>query len=99
VLKIPTVDDWYCLSLKYRQFHRVSDTSLKDYGYMAIMDYLDSHAANNILEFGHGFNPTLLERYSKARNVWGVDDYQGLAYFGTPDRNAWEKKVRSRSPI
>ena len=67
MLKIPTVDDWYCLSLKYRQFHRVSDTSLKDYGYMAIMDYLDSYAANNILEFGHGFNPTLLERYSKAR--------------------------------
>ena len=32
MLKIPTVDDWYCLSLKYRQFHRVSDTSLKDYG-------------------------------------------------------------------
>jgi hypothetical protein len=32
VLKVPTVDDWYCLSLKYRQFHRVSDTSLKDYG-------------------------------------------------------------------
>ena len=102
MLKIPTVDDWYCLSLKYRQFHRVSDTSLKDYGYMAIMDYLDSHAANNILEFGHGFNPTLLERYSKARNVWGVDDYQGLAYFGTPDRNAWEKRfdqeVRSKAP-
>ena len=69
---------------------------------MAILDYLDSHAANNILEFGHGFNPTLLERYSKARNVWGVDDYQGLAYFGTPDRNAWEKRfdqeVRSKAP-
>jgi SAM-dependent methyltransferase len=102
VLKIPTVDDWYCLSLKYRQFHRVSDTSLKDYGYMAIMDYLDSHDANNILEFGHGFNAALLERYGKARNVWGVDDYQGLAYFDTPDRDAWEKmfdqKVKSKAP-
>jgi hypothetical protein len=102
VLKIPTVDDWYRLSLKYRQFHRVSNEVLKDYGYMAIMDYLDSHAANNILEFGHGWNPTLFERYGKVRNIWGVDDYQGLAYFGTTDRDAWEKRfddeVRSKAP-
>lgn len=102
MLQIPTVDDWYGLSLKYRQFHRVSNSVIKDYGYMAIMDYLDSHAANHILEFGHGFNATLFERYGKARNVWGVDDYQGLAYFGTPDRDAWEKgfdqKVRSKAP-
>ena len=45
VLTIPTVDDWYRLSLKYRQFHRASNTVLKDYGYMAIMDYLDSDDA------------------------------------------------------
>ncbi len=102
VLKIPTVDDWYRLSLKYRQFHRVSNSVLKDYGYMAIMDYLDSHDANHILEFGHGFNAALFEQYGAARNVWGVDDYQGLAYFGTPDRDAWEKRfdeeVRSKAP-
>jgi SAM-dependent methyltransferase len=92
VLKIPMVDDWYRLSLKYRQFHRASNTVLKDYGYMAIMDYLDSHDANHILEFGHGFSTALFERYRNARNIWGVDDYQGLACFGTPDRDAWEKK-------
>jgi SAM-dependent methyltransferase len=104
VLKIPPVDDWYRLSLKYRQFHRVSDSVLKDYGYMAIMDYLDSHDANNILEFGHGFNAALFERYGNARNVWGVDDFQGLTYFRVPvpDRDAWEKRfdqeVRSKAP-
>jgi hypothetical protein len=48
VLKIPAVDDWYRLSLIYQQFHRV----LKDYGYMAIMDYLDSDDANTILVAG-----------------------------------------------
>lgn len=101
MLKIPTVDDWYRLSLKYPQFHRVSNIPLKDYGYMAIMDYLDSHDANHILEFGHGFNAALFERYGNARDVWGVDDYQDPAYFGTPDRDAWEKRfdqeVRSKA--
>ena len=102
MLKIPTVDHWYRLSLKYRQFHQVGNSVLKDYGYMAIMDYLDSHDGNNILEFGHGFNAALFEQYGKARIVWGVDDYQGLAYFDTPDRDAWEKRfdqeVRSKAP-
>ncbi len=100
MLTIPSVDDWYRLSLKYREFHRSSDTVLKDYGYMAIMDYLETQAAKKILEFGHGFNPTLFVRYGKARNVWGVDAYQGLHYF--PDRAEWEKRfeqeVRSKAP-
>ena len=52
MLKIPTVDDWYRLSLIYQQFHRVSNIVLKDYGYMAIMDYLDSDDANTILVAG-----------------------------------------------
>jgi hypothetical protein len=38
----------------------VSHAVLKDYGYMAIMDYLDERPdAYRILEFGHGFNAML----------------------------------------
>lgn len=101
MLKIPTVDDWFALTLKYREFQKVSNTVLKDYGYMAIMDYLDQSSAVNILEFGHGFNSTIFERYGASRNVWGVDDYQNLWYFpDTPDK--WEKQfdeqVRSKAP-
>lgn len=68
--KIPTMDDWFALTLKYREYQRLQLTVLKDYGYMAIIDYLHAHDdAKNILEFGHGFNSTLFERYSlwKAR--------------------------------
>jgi SAM-dependent methyltransferase len=102
MLKIPTVDEWFNLSLKYRDFHRVSHTVLKDYGYMAIMDYLDERPdAHRILEFGHGFNATLFERYGRQRDVWGIDDCQGLSYF-TADPVEWERRlndeVRSKSP-
>ena len=90
------------LSLKYRDFHRVSHTVLKDYGYMAIMDYLDERPdVHRILEFGYGFNATLFERYGRQRDVWGIDDYQGLHY-SAPDAVEWERRfndeVRSRSP-
>jgi len=102
VLKIPTVDEWFSLTLKYRDFHRVSHTVLKDYGYMAIMDYVDERPdARRILEFGHGFNATLFERYGRQRDLWGVDDYQGLHY-SAPDAVEWERcfnnEVRAKSP-
>jgi len=102
LLKLPTVDDWYTLSLRFREYCQVSHTLLKDYGYMQIMDYLDGCEARNILEFGHGFNAALFERYGKNRAMCGVDDFQGLAYLGTPDRNAWEERfeheVRAKAP-
>jgi hypothetical protein len=72
---------------------------LKDYGYMAIMDYLDSHDANNILEFGHGFNAALLERYGKARNVWGVDETIRVSPTSIRPTAMRGKNVRSRSQI
>ena len=81
MLKIPSVDDWFRLALKYSDCCPVSDMVLKDYGYMAIMDYLDTHDADTILEFGHGFKSILFERYGATRQVWGVDDWQGLLVF------------------
>ena len=101
MLKIPSVDDWFRLSLRFRDFHHVSHTVLKDYGYMAIQDYLDGHPEfHRLLEFGHGFNPTLFQLYGKNREVWGIDDC-GASYF-TKDRAKWEaqfdKEVRAKAP-
>jgi len=102
VLRLPTIDDWFKLSLQYRQYHKPSHTLLKDYGYMQIMSYLDASNASRILEFGHGFNAALFERYGGKRDMWGVDDYQGLAYFSTADRESWEsafgREVRAKAP-
>jgi hypothetical protein len=69
---------------------------------MEIFTYLDEHAdAMEILEFGHGFNATLFERYDATRRVWGVDNWQGLHYFPS-DPLEWEarfeREVRSKAP-
>jgi hypothetical protein len=71
-MKIPSVDEWFRLSLKYPEFHRPSHTVLKDYGYMEIMAYLDTHPeVRRVLEFGHGFNSTLFVRYGRDRDICG----------------------------
>jgi SAM-dependent methyltransferase len=102
LLKLPTVDDWYKLSLNFPKYHKASHTLLKDYGYMQIMDYLDGSGAWSILEFGHGFNSALFEHYSARRDMWGVDDFQGLGYFPASDRAAWEQRfnreIRDKAP-
>ncbi len=101
MLKIPTVDDWWKLTLKYPQFHHVSNSPLKDYGYMEAFAYLDDNpSATRILEFGHGFNPALFARYGAEREVWGLDDWQDLHYF--PEKDEWYRKfdaeVRDKVP-
>ena len=101
-MKIPGVDDWFQLSLRYRDYHRPSHSVLKDYGYMAIQEHLDARPQlRRVLEFGHGFNSTIFRRYGTEREVWGIDECQGFPYF-TTDRNEWEAKfdreVRAHAP-
>src|SRR5581483_3450557 len=102
LLRLPTVDDWFQLALRYPQYHQPSHTLLKDFGYMEIMNYLDSTEAVRILEFGHGWSSVLFERYGRDREVWGVDDFQGLGYLVADTREAWEakfdRKIRSKAP-
>ena len=98
MLKIPTVDDWFALTQKFKEFQRASPTVLKDYGYMAVMDYIDQSPGQNILEFGHAFNPTVFVRYEKTRNVWGIDDWQPLAYFPF-DRTVWTKQCEDQVQV
>jgi hypothetical protein len=68
---------------------------------MSVMDYLDEHHVDTILEFGHGFKSILVERYGATRQVWDVDDWQGLSYFPS-DRDRWERRfdeeVRRKAP-
>ena len=92
MIKIPTMDDWFGLTRIYPQFQKVSNTALKDYGYMEVFKYLDDHPeAKNILEFGHGFNLDLFRRYGGTRNLWGADAWQGLHYF--PSEDEWKKEM------
>jgi SAM-dependent methyltransferase len=92
MIKIPSVEDWFNLTRIYPQFRKVSNTALKDYGYMEVFKYLDDHSeARNILEFGHGFNLELFKRYGETRNVWGADAWQGLHYF--PAEAEWAKEM------
>ena len=86
------MDDWFSLTRIYPQFQKVSNTALKDYGYMEVFKYLDDHPeAKNILEFRHGFNLDLFRRYGGTRNLWGADAWQGLHYF--PSEDEWKKEM------
>jgi hypothetical protein len=92
--QIPAVDDWYELTRRYSEFRRVSNTALKDFGYMKIFAFLDADENRcNILEFGHGFSPVLFKRYCDRRNVWGLDRC-GAAYF-TQKNDEWEATFRN----
>jgi hypothetical protein len=92
MIKIPTMEDWFSLTRIYPEFQKVSNTALKDYGYMEIFKYLDNHLeAKNILEFGHGFNLELFKRYGETRNVWVADAWQGLHHF--PPQAEWAKEM------
>ena len=85
--KIPTVDEWHQLALKYPEYKVVSNTLLKDYGVMACMDFIENqHILERarklrILEFGHGFNPDVMMQLQSEHEVWGADRDQQLHYF------------------
>lgn len=92
-IEIPSVDHWYALTAKYPEFRRPGNRTLKDYGYMKIYEYLDSHPElKSILEFGHGFNVSLFQRYGNERDTWGADAFQDLHYF--PRREEWHQRMQ-----
>ncbi len=84
-----TMDDWWRLSARYPEFRKQSHAMLKDFGYMALMELIEEQAPCRFLEFGHGFNSTLLAKFGAACEAHGVDDYQGLPYF--PPKHEWEE--------
>lgn len=91
--KLATVNEWWRLTEQYPEFRNNTWCVLKEYGYLEIFKYLDANPQiKRILEFGHGFSALLFSRYEHDRELWGVDDFQGLTYF--PDREGWEKTYR-----
>src|SRR5262249_47174972 len=97
MLKIPTMDDWYALARRYPQFMRVTDMTLKNYGYMGCIEFVEQTFGDHgkdirILEFGHGFSATIMERFQSKHEVWGADRDQSLRYFAGFD---WETRFAS----
>ncbi|MGP1347818.1 MAG: class I SAM-dependent methyltransferase [Phycisphaerales bacterium] len=92
MLEIATMDTWWELSGRYPSFRAQSHTLLKDFGYMRLLDAFDTIQPKRLLEFGHGFNPTLLAHAQERCEAFGVDDHQGLPYF--PPRDEWERMHR-----
>jgi len=102
-VKVPTVDDWWSLTSRYPHHRKFSLTPLKDYGYMELFQILEATRAVRVLEFGHGLNINeelnLFDRF-KDRELWGVDDDQGVAYFksGAEWTAEYETKILKRFP-
>ncbi|MEZ6212436.1 MAG: class I SAM-dependent methyltransferase [Phycisphaerales bacterium] len=89
MLELATMNEWWRLNARYPEFRKPSHAMLKDFGYMKLMDLVDEVGPRRLLEFGHGFNSTLLARCQDRCEVFALDDYQGLPYF--PPLEDWEQ--------
>lgn len=96
MILVPSVDDWWQLMQEFPQFRKVSNSVLKDFGYMSLLREIKQQRPKRILEFGHGFNDTLFHLSEDDCDIemWGVDDFQGLHYFA--DKNEWEEKYQDK---
>ena len=93
-IRLATVDDWWRLTRDFPKFRKGSQALLKNYGYMAICEHIQRYKPHRILEFGHGFNFTLLEMFQYDHEVWGIDDFCHRPYFN--DKEKWEERYQER---
>ncbi len=98
MIEFPSVDDWFQLTRRYPEYKKASISTLKDYGVMRCMQYVEDNMKHRgkdcrVLEFGHGFNPAFLQLFQKKHEVWGADRDQKLPYFGA--NFDWESQFRS----
>lgn len=87
MIEFPSVSDWFQLTRRYTEYKKGTVTSLKDYGVMRCMKFVEDEMGHRgkdcrVLEFGHGFNPAFLTRFQDKHEVWGADRDQKLNYFG-----------------
>lgn len=87
-LELATMDEWWRLTGRYPSFRRHTHALLKEYGYMRLMDLFDTVRPSRALEFGHGFNATLLEHAQSMCEMHALDDDQQLVYF--PSGDEWQ---------
>ena len=94
---VPTVNDWFSLTLQFPEYAKLSDTPLKDYGYMAIMSEIvkiRSVERLRVLEFGHMFNAELFVKIENHVEAWGIDDIGSEHYI--PQGGEWETQYKTR---
>lgn len=94
MIELATMNTWWELTGRYQQFRAPSHALLKDFGYMRLLDAFDRCKPKRLLEFGHGFNATLLAYAQDRCQTFGVDNYQGLPYF--PPKDEWEQLFAQR---
>lgn len=91
-LRVATVDEWWQLGRAYPLMRRGSHTPLKDYGYLAILNYIDSAHPKRVFEFGHGlWHSGMDSLYTRTDiELWSCDDNVGVEYYA--DRQEWQTK-------
>lgn len=87
-IELGTVAEWWRLTRDFPRFRKSPQTPLKHFGYLAIGERIRRYKPQRILEFGHGFNPTLLQWFQDEHEVWGIDDCGGRPYM--PEKDQWE---------
>ena len=65
MLRFATMDEWWRLTAACPDFRRESHHLLKDYGYLKLIEFIESVRPKRLLEFGHGFNNTILQRFQE----------------------------------
>jgi hypothetical protein len=92
ITTVPSVNDWFSLTLQFPEYSRLSDTTLKDYGYMAIMSEIQKQKqitkTLRVLEFGHMFNAELFVKFQDEVQMYGFDDIGSEHYI--PQGAEWE---------
>lgn len=91
MINVGTVREWWEISGRYPHLREegLGYNFLKVIGYCFILDQIEGlPGVQRILEFGHGFNPTIFAELGAKYEVHGIDDYQALPYF--PAKDGWE---------
>lgn len=89
-LNIATVDQWWELTRAYPTMRHKSSSPLKDYGYLAVLNYIDRMHPRRVLEFGHGLGHSAMDLlYTRSDiELWACDDTGATPYYN--DLQAWE---------
>lgn len=99
VIEFATVDQWWQLAKHRPAYRQFTQTPLKDFGYLRILQDLQQLGARRVLEFGCGLwmapDKNLFDLFPDCE-LWGVDDWQDLHYF--PPESEWAKQYDALRP-
>jgi SAM-dependent methyltransferase len=94
-IEFATVDRWWQLAKDRPAYRQFTQTPLKDFGYLRLLQDLQQMGAARILEFGCGLwmapDKNLFDLLPDCE-LWGIDDWQNQHYF--PPEAEWAKQYR-----